>query len=737
MMEYYAHSAKDGYPPQSYQSHIKKVYEMALDNARKSAAFAVQDGKLLLHTVGAAACIHDLGKLHAENQTALHEENGRNHLPINHVDAGVVALQELDGDFLNAEMLVYSHHHGLPDIPYEEEREDDEFFRDKEKDIRKKVELEATDLVKIHRQLLPDYFPKPYKEEISGDFGVFERIALSCLVDADHSNTAQHYHKYPMDAEEIPLLPEARLKQLDNYVSRISALSGESNRNQLRTEMYEACCKKDMYDNIVACNSPVGSGKTTAIMAHLLSQAIRRGSRRIFIVLPFTNIIRQSVEVYRKALCLPGENPEQVVAELHHRADFESLEIRALTAQWNAPIIVTTAVAFFETLASCRSAALRRFHQLPGSLIFVDEAHATLPVKLLPVAWHWMQVLADEWQCYWVLASGSLVEFWRLEVEGWKRGERKVPQILSASLRSRLMRYEGERICFCYEPIPLSKSDLAKKVVSSPGPRLLIMNTVQSAAVMAMKLQEICGKEKVMHLSTALHAEDRAVVVDKVRIRLQDMVDDNPKKNDWTLVATSCVEAGVDFSFKTGFREISSLVSLLQTAGRVNRNGNDDKAVIWSFVMQDDPLLKDNPSVEVSARVLKTYFEKKDIITPDKCTDSIQKELNMVAEDFKALLDAELNGKFPTVQEKFQVIDNDTILVVPDLVTQEKIRRGECDWREIQRRTVSVRKSYRQEYSLESLVDGLYSWSLGYDNILGIMRGVLDFHKMQSGFLSI
>jgi len=83
-------------------------------------------------------------------------------------------------------------------------------------------------------------------------------------------------------------------------------------------------------------------------------------------------------------LVLPGENADEVVAELHHRADFESEDTRYLTALWRTPIIVTTAVAFFETLASNSTATLRRLHELPGSAIFVDESHAALPAKLLP-----------------------------------------------------------------------------------------------------------------------------------------------------------------------------------------------------------------------------------------------------------------------------------------------------------------------------------------------------------------
>jgi len=122
------------------------------------------------------------------------------------------------------------------------------------------------------------------------------------------------------------------------------------------------------------CEAPVGTGKTTAVMAHLLRAAQERGLRHIFVVLPFTNIIRQAVKVYRNALVLDGENPEEVVAELHHLADFEAVETRHMAALWRAPIIVTTAVQFFETLAGNHPARLRKLHELPGSAVFVTKS---------------------------------------------------------------------------------------------------------------------------------------------------------------------------------------------------------------------------------------------------------------------------------------------------------------------------------------------------------------------------
>ena len=286
------------------------------------------------------------------------------------------------------------------------------------------------------------------------------------------------------------------------------------------------------------------------------------------------------------------------------------------------------------------------------------------------------------------------------------------------------MGFEEARIQFCYEPTPLSRKDLVKRIVSAPGPRLLIMNTVQSAAVMALDLKDYYGENeptKVLHLSTALSAEDREKVVAKVKKRLADVQD-----TDWVLVATSCVEAGVDFSFKTGFREMASLLSLLQAAGRVNRGGSDSEAKIWSFIMQDDSLLKRNPGVKIAAQILENeYFKKGIAITPDLSTDSMQKEVNRVAGDFKRLLNAEADGRFPAVNDEFRVIDENTVLVIADEGLKAQVCHGGCDWRAIQRKAISVRKYYVDKYELKTLADGLYEWNLGYDDFLGIMKGVL------------
>lgn len=724
-MTYLAHSARDGYPAQSYQEHIQNVQRDACQNAEQAGRYAALDGEALHTAVKQASLVHDMGKLCKENQAVLHQSGCPVRLPLHHQDAGVAYLQKISKDSVCAQLAVSAHHRGLPDVCWENGRQQN-CFRDQDKQTRDKFDEEIDGLAALHQKLVGDTGATFHAEKVRGDAGIFFRIMLSCLVDADHTDTARHYRKFSQQ-QEVPrptLRAKERLESMDAYVGGLGDSSG---RSRLRTQMYQACRASALKENIVTCNSPVGSAKTTALMAHALQQAISRKSRRIFVVLPFTNIIRQSVEVYRQALCLPGENPQEVVAELHHRADFESKEARALTAQWKAPIVVTTAVAFFETIASCMPATLRRLHELPGSVIFVDEAHAALPVKLLPTAWHWMQVLADEWHCHWILASGSMVEFWKLKqlAQDPKTVPRSVPQIVDTDLRSRLMRYEANRISFLYKPQPLGRTQLVKWVASVPGPRLVIMNTVQSAAVIAEDMRTYYGEaqaHKVVHLSTALEAEHRDKTLQTINSRLNDEND-----TDWTLVATSCVEAGVDFSFKTGFRELASLLSLLQAAGRVNRHGTDDAAVIWTFKMNNDEMLTKNKGIQEAAYVLNQYFEKGLAISPELGTRSIKDELQRqtVSDAAKHLLTSETGWCFPEVQKEFRVIEDDTVLVVADAALKEQLRCGGCDWKAIQRKAVSVQRNKAELFRLKPLIDGVYDWNLGYDDFVGIMRGIL------------
>ena len=349
---------------------------------------------------------------------------------------------------------------------------------------------------------------------------------------------------------------------------------------------------------MVACEGPVGIGKTTAVVAWCIRRAITSGARRIFVVAPYTTILSQTAAMLRSALLLPDEQgrDNEIVAEHHHRADFQAMESRDLAVLWRAPVIVTTGVHFVETLAACEPARLRKLHGLPGSVVFLDEAHAALPAPLWRQNWVWMRELAGEWGCSFVFASGSLARVWQEPDIVGENDVLRLPDVAPPAFSARLDETEHARVRFrtvgrTTNPVSL--------ILNAPGPRLAVFNTVQTAAVMAKRLRE--AEAKVLHLSTALCPLDRDSILDEVKRRL------DPKSSydrDWTLVATSLVEAGVDLFFRTALRERFSTASLIQIGGRANRHGGEHRADVIDFQVEANDGLTCGGVVETSASKL-------------------------------------------------------------------------------------------------------------------------------------
>ena len=724
-MEYFAHSPKDGYPAQTYAEHVNGVLGNVSVFAADAAHYSVNDGKTLVDISKIAAAYHDLGKLDPENQLVLSGEKNAKSLPINHVDAGAAWLLDDAHISILAAVTIASHHIGLPDFVSESNRGDAMFRDDGVKEV---VDAALSTYSQIHGEQIKTK-PLSNNSMPTGDFSTFLRLLLSCLVDADHTNTASHYGKHP-EQEPSTLRPLERLAQLDAYVAGLGGSVKE--RSRLRTKMYQDCRNAEICENIASCDSPVGSGKTTAAMAHLLTQASKRGLRRIFVVLPFTNIIQQSVKVYRDALVLSGENPEEVVAELHHRADFESEDVRHLTALWRAPIIVTTATTFFETLASNQTSTLRRLHELPGSAIFIDEAHAALPAKLLPIAWKWIKSYADEWSCYWLLASGSLNRFW--EIKEISPSPCDVPPIVTDSLQTSLSTFEIKRVEYKHNLTPQNIEEFAESVYRSSGPRIAVFNTVQSAAVVAEHFRKEFGRNCVEHLSTALLPKDRTATLERIKKRLR-----SPKDVDWTLITTSCVEAGVDFSFRTGFRELASLTSLLQVAGRINRNGEYGVSELHTFCLAENERLKSNPGLKNAASILRELIEMGTKIEPSLTTWAIEREIKLYGSDSmsKKLPDNECERNFPFVNKNFKVIDSDTRITVVDSTIADNIHKGHINWHELQQNSLQIAYYKLQDLHVPQIADGIYHWNLKYDDFLGYMAGIIDNLKYENEVLII
>jgi CRISPR-associated endonuclease/helicase Cas3 len=720
---FFAHSAKPetGVPPQPYGVHIRGVHDRALHNALTAGPIAFAD--IYQDAVRLAAEFHDLGKLDPANQDVLSgRDKSQRSLPINHVDAGTTHLwsQKTPVSQLAA-MLVYAHHSRLPgSIGISNELRDLE-INERIGKVKDWTDRHVAEYLAAHRSdVTTPLITLKSTYQSSKYFPLFARMALSCLVDADHSETSLNYRN-ETEISSVPLRASERLSQLGRYVSKLQQRAEDTPRNRLRADVYKACATAKVTRGIVSCDSPVGTGKTTAVMSHLLATAVAHGMRRVFIVLPFTNIITQSADVYRKCLVLDGEDPEQVIGEHHHRAEFENIASRHLSFRWQSPIVVTTAVQFFETLASARTTGLRKLHQLANSAIFIDESHAALPTQFWPVAWKWLTALRDDWNCHIVLGSGSLSQFWRIP-DICKLPE-TIPTLIHCHTGEETARFEHSRILYRTKQQPISLETLVDWLCSACGPRLLIVNTVQSAAYIAHSLRE--SGSSVEHLSTALTPLDRKAALERIRLRLNDKTDRN-----WTLVATSCVEAGVDISFAIGFRERSSLNSLLQTSGRVNRNGEYGQAEVWDFELIHDQRLRSHPAFEDSASVLGELFDERKV-SPSYCTEAMRREINRAGmrKLSEHLVAAEAKREFETVESLFQIIDNATDCAIVDKGLVKRLRsRERVSFREIQDASVQIYSNRRSELALEMITEcaGLYEWTLSYDPFLGYMAGVID-----------
>lgn len=743
-MGYLAHSARlakgsaNAVPAQDYGEHIRASREQARHYAEECGRYSPLYRETLVGAATWAGEFHDLGKLDDANQQVLAGIGGGK-LPVPHVDAGAAHLLQGGNQASKyAALICYAHHRGLPSMP-EELNRSQVWLRDLSADRRAHTEKHLSEYLRRHRQSVEAADPPCGPPLQTSQLQLLWRLALSCQADADHGDTARHYGEAPLPPCVQLNAPE-RLAALDAYVTKLSKRDPGAPRTQLRQAIYQACRQADTYPSLYACDAPVGSGKTTAIMAHLLKAACDKGLRKIFVVLPYTNIITQAAEVYREALVLEGENSEEIVAEHHHKADYAAPESRRFTMLWNAPIVVTTAVQFFETLASNMPADLRKLHRLPGSAVFLDEAHAALPVHLWPQAWLWLNELAEHWSCHFVFASGSLSRFWELpdfhpEMTPKQADPPKLPELVAVALRAHAVDRENTRVIYKTDPEAMDFSALVKWVNQHEGPRLLVLNTVQSAAVVAREMSQRYGRGTVEHLSTALTPADREITLNRVKRRLK--AGSNP---NWTLVATSCIEAGVDLSFHAGMRERATLMSLIQLGGRVNRSHEREEAEVWDFQIKPDNLLRLHPQFKTAARVLAELF-KEGKVAPEYCKEALRREIrwnNTLTDEIikaESTRDAR-NTDFRKVAELFKVIDTNTVTVVVASQLQEQLLRGQwCGREQLQKHSVQIWGWRIEQLRLREFprFPGFYGWSYDYDDFIGYMFGLLPVIDFVSG----
>lgn len=801
-MELVAHSPPKNNPdikPHTYAAHIQEMldYGMALlDYILSFSSFSEAEKIKLRATFKAALMLHDMGKLDDENQPILRGEKNTK-LPIDHIDAGTAIAENMNNQLLG--WLIRGHHApGLVDAT-----EESGFARklkrlttvdvsshslrggrhkriDNEDSVVADYEKHAA-IIKITNQRLDDYIQK--QRSVCGDYPELAmflpndcltvRIMLSCLVDADHTSAAIYSKLEPMKVfKPVNGNWQQRLAQLDNYVSSLdkSSYENKSKRNQLRHDFYHRCRQGELFiDNLVTCSAPVGLGKTTAVTAYLLRKAQQVNASRMFIVAPFTNIINQTVQTLREAIVLADESTEETVVAHHHQADFSHKEMRQYAASWQAPIVVTTAVQFFETLASAHPSKLKKIHAIVGSVIFIDESHACLPPKYLRIAWYWLRKLADDWGCHVVFSSGSMVAFWKESCLVDDSPTRDLPDILSEDIKKRATLLETKRLRFKRIENTLTQAEFiqhvieqGKDIADTKKPCILIiLNTVQSAAYMANSLAQhvsssitenlpILEERSVLHLSTGLTPSDRVKILLEIKRRQGSSEWDN---SVWYLVATSCVEAGVDLDFSVGYRERCSLTSYLQIAGRVNRHGWRDNAILYDFNLHKDGEIIEHPGFADAILTFNKLWPEVETINQE--TNIIKLVTRSLINEFlrddnqdgisKKIMEYEKARDFQHLMNKFKIIDSDTITVLVNKDILERLERKQpVSWQEIQNYSVQLWASKKATWRLRPInncsADKIYSWldQYEYNDFLGIFAGFIKlkaFFKEHGGVL--
>ena len=199
--------------------------------------------------------------------------------------------------------------------------------------------------------------------------------------------------------------PEILLKRLEQYIAGWLSNEKTDTVNGRRTEILKHCLscgelKRGMFQLTV----PTGGGKTVASLAFALRHAVENGLDRVIYVIPYTSIIEQNADVFRKIL------GEQNVLENHCNVDYESSEelksMQLAAENWDKPVVVTTNVQFFESLYANKSSKCRKLHNIANSVIIFDEAQMLPPDYLKPCLAA-MEELVDRFQCSIVLCTAT------------------------------------------------------------------------------------------------------------------------------------------------------------------------------------------------------------------------------------------------------------------------------------------------------------------------------------------
>ncbi len=503
---------------------------------------------------------HDLGKSSDEFQAYLRASSaqGKGSRPKgpDHKTAG--AQHAVSQDTVLGHLLAYAingHHGGLPDG-----RSDGTCL---ESSLAKEVPPWQSDFkaTPATRGLTP---PAHLGEALGqrDGFGTafFTRMLFSCLVDADFLDTERF--KDARRADSRPDWPADILPRMEaaltDYVGAFSPSQALVDRE--RCLVREACLSAATEEpGLFSLTVPTGGGKTLSSLAFAIRHAITHGLDRVIYVVPFTSIIEQNVDVFRKAMSSVSKTLGSDVVLEHHSnlasPGNETVSSRLATENWDAPLIVTTSVQFYESLFHNKTSRCRKLHRIAGSVVILDEVQ-TLPVHLLHPCLRALHELTRGYGSSVVLCTATQPALLhRGDFQIGLKGVREIipdPTRLSTNLKRVHVKDIG----------PQENGELVARMREAEQV-LCIVSTRHHAKEI---FDGLGPEEGHYHLSALMVPEHRSEVLRELRARLD--------RNDrCRVVTTQLIEAGVDIDFPVVYRALAGLDSIAQAAGRCNRNG--------------------------------------------------------------------------------------------------------------------------------------------------------------------
>lgn len=557
--------ARRGGPWHLLGDHLRGVGELAGDFA---APFGGQDVARL------AGYLHDAGKAVDEvqrrfRQLGFQDGRTRSRLGVPHKVEGAMLMSALLGGTSSAlglagYLMNYGHHSGIPARSASTTVHDVLASRRRPESLTPLAQVVAgltgKDLDSLVRAcVLPPHVAESVEAGSLTHLELFTRMCHSALVDADFLDTAAHFSG---DAE-VRLTQRyglaAWLRQFEEHHADRFGTSEPSELNAVRSTVHRACVEfavRDLPPGIYRLPAPTGTGKTMASAAFALHHAVRFGKERIIVAVPFTTITTQNAAAYREAFGPLGSAVLEHHSNVVDDAMTDESWHRLSSPGWDAEFIVTTTVQLFESLFANRPARTRKLHRLVDSVLVLDEVQA-LPIDLLGPILGVLRELVEHYGVTVLLASATQPTFWSLPV--WSG--LPVHDILPVDSAPDVT----QRVVYEVRGTPQGWEALAREV-QREHQVLMIENRRADADELYAEVASARGTDDTFLLSKSMTADHRDRVLATVRSRLS-------AGRSVAVVSTQLIEAGVDIDFPLVYRALAPAESVVQAAGRCNREG--------------------------------------------------------------------------------------------------------------------------------------------------------------------